>query len=73
VSPALRREYQLFRQRAGVQVSDGLIMAGLSAWATLFGAISFEVFGHLRNVIDDRDTHFVSMMKSIGTRLIEPR
>jgi AcrR family transcriptional regulator len=73
ISAAAKREYRLFRQRIDANPPDDLLLAGLSAWATLFGAISFEVFGHLHNVIDDRDAHFAAMMKRIGQELIEGR
>jgi AcrR family transcriptional regulator len=73
VSAAAKREYRLFRGRIETDLPDDLIVAGLSAWATLFGAISFEVFGHLRNVIDDRDAHFAAIMKRTGQELIEGR
>jgi AcrR family transcriptional regulator len=70
ITAALRREYKLFRQRADVNISDGLLLVGLSAWSALFGAISFEVFGHLRNVIDDRDAHFTALVRALGRNLI---
>jgi AcrR family transcriptional regulator len=73
MSAAVKREYRLFRQRIDADPPDDLVLAGLSAWATLFGAISFEVFGHLHNVIDDRDAHFAAMMKRVGQELIEGR
>jgi AcrR family transcriptional regulator len=35
------------------EVSDELLIRGLAAWTYLFGAVSFELFGHRRHVIDD--------------------
>ena len=34
-------------------VPDDLLIRGLMAWTYLFGAISFELFGHRHHVIDD--------------------
>jgi AcrR family transcriptional regulator len=70
LSPAARREYKLFRTRTGTNVSDDVLIDGLAAWGMLFGTVSFEVFGHLRNVIDDVDAHFVAMLDRVGHQLI---
>jgi AcrR family transcriptional regulator len=35
-----------------------LVAAGIRAWTTLFGTISFELFGHYENVVADRATFF---------------
>ena len=42
-----------FRAFAGGQASDDLLARGLSAWATLLGMVSLELFGHLHNVIEE--------------------
>jgi AcrR family transcriptional regulator len=34
-----------------VPVPTGLVLRGLMAWTYLFGAVSFEIFGHRHNVI----------------------
>jgi AcrR family transcriptional regulator len=39
-------------------VQSDLIVRGLMAWTYLFGAVSFEVFGHRHNVILDHDAFF---------------
>jgi AcrR family transcriptional regulator len=70
VSKALHREYDLLRTRMGVDADDRLLAAGLAGWSTLFGAISFEVFGHLRNVIDDRDSHFDAVVELLGDMIV---
>jgi AcrR family transcriptional regulator len=70
VGPALGHEYQVLRSRLGSDVGDELLLVGLSAWTNVFGAISFEVFGHLHNVIDDPGSHFAAMVELLGDRLI---
>lgn len=35
-----------------------LVAAGIRAWTTLFGVISFELFGHYEKVVVDRDAFF---------------
>jgi AcrR family transcriptional regulator len=46
--------------------------AGLIVWTLLFGAISFELFGRMVNVIDDREAWFAyqvtSMARFVGLR-----
>jgi AcrR family transcriptional regulator len=42
---------------------------GLVAWTELFGAVSFEVFGRLTNVIEDREAWFSYQVRTL-TRLI---
>jgi AcrR family transcriptional regulator len=39
-------------------VPDEVIAAALTAWAGLFGLVSFELFGQFENVVTDRDTFF---------------
>jgi AcrR family transcriptional regulator len=34
-------------------ISDAALLAALTSWTTLLGAISFELFGHTHNVVDD--------------------
>ncbi|HTJ38082.1 MAG TPA: TetR/AcrR family transcriptional regulator [Dactylosporangium sp.] len=37
---------------------------GLSSWVTLFGQVSFEIFGQLRNTINHRDEFFEHQMRA---------
>jgi AcrR family transcriptional regulator len=43
-------------------VSDDVLSRALAAWTMLFGTISFELFGHLHNVITDYDAFFELQM-----------
>jgi AcrR family transcriptional regulator len=43
-------------------VSDDILSRALLAWTHMFGTISFELFGHLHNVIDDYDGFFELQM-----------
>ncbi|QGG95941.1 TetR/AcrR family transcriptional regulator [Actinomarinicola tropica] len=40
------------------EVPPALVAAGIRAWTTLFGTISFEMFGHYENVVADRGAFF---------------
>jgi AcrR family transcriptional regulator len=41
------------RAMVPASVPDELVLRALMGWTQLFGVISFELFGHLRNVISD--------------------
>ena len=38
----------------------------LATWATLFGLVSFELFGQFENVVTDRAAYFVHAMACQG-------
>lgn len=67
---ALRAEYDVLRERIGAPVDDSLLLVGLGAWATLLGAVSLEVFGHLHNVIDHPAVHFDAVVELLADRLL---
>lgn len=39
-------------------VSEPLVAAGVLAWVTLFGFVTFELFGHLKGTVRDGDAYF---------------
>jgi AcrR family transcriptional regulator len=41
---------------------DDVVARALATWTTLFGMVSFEVFGQFNNVITDRDAFFDHLM-----------
>ncbi|WP_431683427.1 TetR/AcrR family transcriptional regulator [Kitasatospora sp. KL5] len=46
-----------------------LVVAGLSAWTYLCGAVSFEVFGHRSAIVTDPRAYFDHEIRRIGTLL----
>lgn len=38
-------------------INDAALLAAITSWTTLLGAISFELFGHTHNVVDDAADH----------------
>jgi AcrR family transcriptional regulator len=73
-SPAMARSVHAdlagLRRQAAPGVPDEVLARGLAAWTQLFGAISFELFGHLHNVIHDYDAFFDHEMRRAGQHLI---
>jgi AcrR family transcriptional regulator len=47
-------------------VPDQAIFRGVIAWLSLFGIVSFEVFGHLVGVVGDTDAFFDAAARDIG-------
>ena len=52
VPPAMRRDLDQIRALAPTPVSDDRLAAGLLAWTSVFGIVSFELFGQYRNSVD---------------------
>jgi AcrR family transcriptional regulator len=50
-------------------VPSELAVRGLMAWTYLFGAVSFEVFGHRHNVIADYEVFFGHEVRRLATVL----
>lgn len=64
------REYKRVRANLGMQLSDEMLLAGLAAWAALFGAISFELFGHVDTVFTDPEAHFRALSEMLGAQML---
>ncbi len=61
------------RSGMGSDVPDALMARGLTAWLSLFGAVSMELFGHLHNVVADspsiRKRFFEQQMRNLAKGL----
>jgi hypothetical protein len=42
------------------------------AWSSLFGAISFELFGHTHNVVADHAAHFDQVAEHLADLVLLP-
>ena len=67
---AIAREYKKVRKNLSLEVPDEFLLAGLTAWAAMLGAISLEIFGHVDMVLDDPGVHFDSLTTMLGKRLL---
>ena len=45
------------------------MVRSLIAWATLFGHISLELFGHMHRGVLDYDTHFTQVVDTLAADL----
>lgn len=66
----ISREYKRVRANLEIKLADEMILAGLAAWAALFGAISFELFGHVDTVFTDPEAHFVALSEMLGIQML---
>jgi AcrR family transcriptional regulator len=66
-SEAVRRAIEPVRAIMPEDVPSDLMVRGLMAWTYLFGAVSFEVFGHRRNVIADGEAFFDDEVRRLAT------
>ena len=67
---AFAKEYTHVRARLGHDVPDEMLLAGLSAWATMFGAISFEIFGHVDTMFLDPGVHYSALITMLGEQVL---
>jgi AcrR family transcriptional regulator len=58
IPKGLRHDLVGLRRDAAPGVPDAVLARGLWVWTQLFGTISFELYGHLHNVIHDYDAYF---------------
>jgi len=50
-------------------ISDERLVRSLVAWATLFGHISLELFGHMHRGVLDYDVHFAQVVDTLAADL----
>ena len=66
-SAAVQRAIDPVRPMMPEGVPSDLIVRGLMAWTYLFGAVSFEVFGHRHNVVTDHEAFFDHEIRRLAT------
>ena len=65
----VRADLKALREAIGAGLPDELLARAIMSWTQLIGSISFELFGHLHNVIHDYDTYFDFQMRGVCERL----
>jgi AcrR family transcriptional regulator len=71
--PALLGDLGGIRDAGAPGVPDEVVARALLVWTQLFGAISFELFGHLHNVVHDYDALFTELVARTGAYLVGER
>ena len=69
-SAAVHADFDVLRDLLGRKVPDRVMHRGLAIWTQLFGLVSFELFGHLHNVITDFDAFFDGQQRAAARYLL---
>ena len=64
------KEYKYVQSNLGISLPDEMLLAGLAAWAAMFGAISFELFGHVDEVFTNPGIHYSALAHMLGEKLL---
>jgi AcrR family transcriptional regulator len=70
VPRTVHADLRRLRDLAAPGIPDEVLARSLLVWTTLFGAISYELFGHLHGIIDDHDAFFDHQMRRAGDYLV---
>jgi AcrR family transcriptional regulator len=60
---SVRADMTRARRDIAREVSDELMLAGITGWIQMFGTVSLELFGQFNNVIDARPAFFDQQME----------
>jgi AcrR family transcriptional regulator len=61
---SVRADLARLRELGSVDVDDEVLARAVGVWTQMFGTISFELFGHLNNVVEDYDGFFDVQMRA---------
>jgi hypothetical protein len=53
----------------GDEIAEPYAIRGLMAWATLFGDISLELFGHMFKGVLDYEAHYATVVEQLADDL----
>jgi AcrR family transcriptional regulator len=74
INPGLRKQLERYRDRTGAGLSEaelpaGAMLAFLRCWTRLYGAVTLEVFDHLRFALDDASPMFEYTLTEMASAL----
>ncbi|WP_433227695.1 TetR/AcrR family transcriptional regulator [Actinomadura formosensis] len=64
--PSLAEDLARARAALPMEIPDDVIVRAFTAWAGLYGTVSFELFGQFNNVIEERAAYFDHTMTLLG-------
>jgi AcrR family transcriptional regulator len=73
ISAAVSRNMTQLAGQLGLTDKPGAaewMVRGVMAWTHLFGSVSFELFGHTNNVIDDHDAFYTVEVERLGLQVL---
>jgi AcrR family transcriptional regulator len=66
IVPSLRAQLVRYRELVGTSLPLGALQTFLRCWVLLYGAVSLEVFGHLRFALEDPSPMFELMLADLA-------
>jgi AcrR family transcriptional regulator len=66
---AVRADLRALRDATAATLTEVQLARAAMAWTELIGSISFELFGHLNNVVHDYEAYFDYQMRGVCQRL----
>lgn len=66
---SVHADLRALRDTVAPALDDAWLVHGIRAWVQLVGLISFELFGHLHNVVTDYPAHFDLQMRVVAADL----
>jgi AcrR family transcriptional regulator len=63
VPASMRADLTRLRVTLGGDAPDATLLAGLTAWAAVMGAVNLELFGHLHNVVNEPGALFDAVVE----------
>ena len=77
IDPGLRDQLSRYRDALGTDIPVGAVLTFLRCWTVLYGAVSMEVFGHMRFALEDAAPMFEmtlgDLASLVGLRYPLPR
>ena len=67
IDPELRGQLIRYRDALGADLPVGAVLTFLRCWTVLYGAVSMEVFGHLRFALEDPAPMFELTLSDLAT------
>jgi AcrR family transcriptional regulator len=58
------------RDRTGIDVEPGALVIGFHAWTSIFGTISFLLFGHFHTVIEHEEALFTDIVDHLAVEVL---
>jgi len=70
VSDAVLADLSGLRDRTGFDVEPRALVIGFHAWTSIFGTISFLLFGHFHNVVEAHEALFTDIVEHLAVEVL---
>jgi len=70
ISDLVLADFAGLRERTGIDVEPRALVVGFHSWTSLFGTISFLLFGHFHNVIEHEEAFFTDIVDHLAVEVL---